>query len=105
MGWLWVWVGGEVRTVANEGQCAGILTPASYSSGNKNMFRRWLVEYPHAYALASLSPFGNCKIVALVCRAVNRRELPPMAATNKSLAQSNKSRTEREATKPYYYQP
>jgi len=22
-------VGGEVRTVANEGQCAGILTPAS----------------------------------------------------------------------------
>jgi hypothetical protein len=25
-------VGGEVRTVANEGQCAGILTPVSWSA-------------------------------------------------------------------------
>ena len=27
----------------------------------------------HLDALASLSPFGNCNIVALVCRAVNWR--------------------------------
>jgi hypothetical protein len=31
------------------------------------------VEYLHAYALASLSPFGNCNTVAPICRAVNRR--------------------------------
>jgi hypothetical protein len=30
MGWLFGMVGGGLRTVANEGQCAGILTPASW---------------------------------------------------------------------------